>query len=260
MVATLKFDEILRTIQSSNLNFRLEMSPFSAIIHMKKSLVTNKSGISLLPPPAYSVLLDQEKSQNKILSQRIDYLEMEISALKCDYKKALLGQKVASENAVKLENELKTVQSEATLSVKMETSEEDLIIQLKEEKKDLERCLSENVEQISELDANNKKLEAVNITLNRELVVARTKSILTKCDQIKALKVEIKQWRKELGEERKQKIKLENAFSAPEVRIRESKELDTADVVEEKPVPAVLDPSLSTNLLMRILSVQFVLK
>jgi hypothetical protein len=111
---------------------------------------------------------------------------MEISALKCDYEKALLGQKVASENALKLENEL--VQSEATLSVKMETSEEDLIIQLKKEKKDFECCLSENVEQI-DLDANNKSLEAVNITLNRELVVARTKSISTKSDQIKALKV-----------------------------------------------------------------------
>ena len=117
-----------------------------------------------------------------------------------------------------LENELKTVQSEATVSVKMETSEEDLVIQLKEEKKDLERCLSENVEQIRDLDANNKSLEAVNITLNRKLVVARTKSISAKSDQIKALKVEIKQWRKELGEERKQKIKLENALSVLEVR------------------------------------------
>ena len=35
IAATLKFDEILRTVQSSNLNFRVEMSPFSAIIHMK---------------------------------------------------------------------------------------------------------------------------------------------------------------------------------------------------------------------------------
>ena len=118
------------------------------------------------------------------------------------------------------------------------------IIQLKEEKKDLERCLSENVGQISDLDTNNKSLEAVNITLNKELADARTKSISTKSDQIKALKVEIKQWRKELGEERKQKIKLENALSALEVRIRESKELDNLVVVEDKSVPAEIEPSL----------------
>ena len=49
MAAIMKFDEILRTIQSSNLNFHLEISPFSAIIHMKKTLITNKFEISLLP-------------------------------------------------------------------------------------------------------------------------------------------------------------------------------------------------------------------
>ena len=92
MAATLKFEEILRTIQSSNLNFHLEISPFSAIIHMKKSLITNKFGISLFPPPASSVLLAQKKSQNLVLSQRMDFLENEISALKCDYEKALTGQ------------------------------------------------------------------------------------------------------------------------------------------------------------------------
>ena len=82
MAATLKFEEILRTIQSSNLNFHLNISPFSAIIHIKKSVITNKLGISLFPPPAYSVLIEQEKSLNIVLSQKIELLEHEIGALR----------------------------------------------------------------------------------------------------------------------------------------------------------------------------------
>ena len=79
MDATLKFDDILKTIQSSNLNFHLEISPFSAIIHIKKSLITNKFGVSLFPPPPDSILLEQEKSQNLVLTKKIDFLETVIS-------------------------------------------------------------------------------------------------------------------------------------------------------------------------------------
>ena len=224
---------------------------------MKKSLITNKFGISLFPPPANSVLLDQEKSQNKVIFQRIDFFENKISDLKVDYEKALVDQKVALENAVILEKELKTVKSKTTVSVKMEpTDDEDMILktgmkeeifQLKEEKENLECCLSENVEQMSDLDSSNKRLEAANITLNRELVDARTKSSSTKSDHIKALKIEIKQWRKELGDERKQKIKLETALSGLEAKINESKELKNAAVVEENPVSAVTETSLSNE-------------
>ena len=95
MAATLKFDDILRTVQSSNLNFHLEISPFSAIIHKKKSLIMNKFGISLFPPPAHSVLLEQDKSQNLVLSQKLVFLETEISDIKRDYEEALLGQNEA---------------------------------------------------------------------------------------------------------------------------------------------------------------------
>ena len=133
MAAKLKFEEILGTIQSSNLNFRLEISPFSAIIHMKKSLVTNKFGISLFPPPAYSILLEQEKSHNMVLSQRIVVLENQLKTLKDGYEEALLVRDEALESVVKLENELKTAQSETSVkkenilaNVKNETAEEDL--------------------------------------------------------------------------------------------------------------------------------------
>ena len=97
-------------------------------------------------------------------------------------------------------------QTEQDSITKAEMSKE--INELEEEKKSLECILSKNIDHISDLNAEIKRLEAVYNTLNQGLVKARTKSP-SKSDEVKALKVEIKQWRKELGEERKQKIKLE---------------------------------------------------
>ena len=228
MAATLKFDDILRTIQSSNLNFHLEISPFSAIIHMKKTLITNKFGISLFPPPADSALLDQEKSQNSVLSQKIVFLETEISDIKRDYEEALLGQNEALGIVAELEKELKasiadtTVQKEEILAnVKTEAGVNEEIIKLKQEKKSLESLLNENVYQISDLNSEIRRIEAVSNTLNQELVKTRTKSPSIKSDNVKALKVEIKLWRKELGEERRQKINLEKALSELEAKVTE---------------------------------------
>ena len=51
MLASQAFYNILDQIQSSNLNFMLQVSPFSAQISLRKSLVKDKEGIPLLPQP-----------------------------------------------------------------------------------------------------------------------------------------------------------------------------------------------------------------
>ena len=71
-------------------------------------------------------------------------------------------------------------------------------MKLKQEKKSLESLLNENVYQISDLNSEIRRIEAVSNTLNQELVKTRTKSPSIKSDNVKALKVEIKQWRKEI--------------------------------------------------------------
>ena len=50
MLASITFDKILKEIQSSNLNFRCQVSPFSAVISLKKSLVKERNGFVRLPP------------------------------------------------------------------------------------------------------------------------------------------------------------------------------------------------------------------
>ena len=49
MLASNVFEAIIDKIRYSNLNFQIQMSPFSAIVSLKKSFITNKSGIPLLP-------------------------------------------------------------------------------------------------------------------------------------------------------------------------------------------------------------------
>ena len=50
MVGKTAFNNIIEQIQSSNLNFQLQMSPFSASISLKKSLIKDKFGNILFPP------------------------------------------------------------------------------------------------------------------------------------------------------------------------------------------------------------------
>ena len=63
--------------------------------------------------------------------------------------------------------------------------------------------------EIEYLAVNNRRLKQVTKRLNKELARVRTESKKNKSDAVKDLKVEIKQWRKSLGQERSEKIKLE---------------------------------------------------
>ena len=76
------FENILQTVQSSNLNFRLERAPFAANISLKKTPVKTKSGIPLLPcvPNHSHSSVDVEALVKKNLE-----LENELLRMKNDY-------------------------------------------------------------------------------------------------------------------------------------------------------------------------------
>ena len=83
VIAAEMFENILLQIQNSNLNFKLELSPFAATISLKKSLARDKSGIPLSP--------------------RANAIHREIAAL--------------AERNRELENELLNVKKESTSTV-----------------------------------------------------------------------------------------------------------------------------------------------
>ena len=53
----LSFEANLKEVQTSNLKFRIEMSPFSAVIYLKKTFITNKLGNPVNPPPPNSLFI-----------------------------------------------------------------------------------------------------------------------------------------------------------------------------------------------------------
>ena len=74
MAASLTFQHILTQIQDSNLNFQLQVSPFAAVISLKKSFVKDKSGV---PLPRMRHLSDT--------SSKIEALEVELSSMHNEY-------------------------------------------------------------------------------------------------------------------------------------------------------------------------------
>ena len=103
MAATITFETILNHVKSSNLNFQLQLSPFSALISLKKTLVKDQSGCSLLPPPSDSELLLKVELENQELVKQKHKLESFIESLTNSYDNSVSE----CENAFKTIHNLK---------------------------------------------------------------------------------------------------------------------------------------------------------
>ena len=61
MAVSAAFSSILNEIQLSNLNFKIEMTPFAAIVILKKSVLRDKNGYPAIPSPPILSLLQQSQ-------------------------------------------------------------------------------------------------------------------------------------------------------------------------------------------------------
>ena len=77
MVANKTYDSILVQVRASNLNFHLHISPFSAIISIKKSLIKDQFGSLLLPPTSSPLSIHQNALNADIAALKIKTLELE---------------------------------------------------------------------------------------------------------------------------------------------------------------------------------------
>ena len=78
MDATIVFENIIQEIQNSCLNFKLEMSPFSASISLKKTFIRNKTGTLIRP----STLGSCPKNEINLTNAEMKELEAELHLLK----------------------------------------------------------------------------------------------------------------------------------------------------------------------------------
>ena len=88
------FKNVWNKIQNSGLNFKIEVSPFSANISIKKSFIRDKSGNIIIPG---DILFVELKQENDFLAQQLNYQESTFNSLKSKYKNSLLGSEKSFE-------------------------------------------------------------------------------------------------------------------------------------------------------------------
>ena len=120
MSASQAFDKIIEHVKLSNLNFCLQLSPFSANICLKKTLIKDKGGNYLnpgnIPNPVVSdsSILEKHIIKNSELCKKVAGLEHTIADLKVSLEESKKECETVQDMIKKLEN---------TLSIKQEKIE-----------------------------------------------------------------------------------------------------------------------------------------
>ena len=116
MLAAEAFDQILDVVKRSNLNFQLQVTPFSAYISLRKSLVTDKSGNILLPPAQTTVQSSLPSStsrtvhelENDLIVQK-NKLDVAVNDCKDAHKELKICQERTIDTFTQLEKENKAL-------------------------------------------------------------------------------------------------------------------------------------------------------
>ena len=151
----MQFNEILNQIQHSGLNFQLQLSPFGAVISLKKSLVKDKKGDFIIPS---SYIISGNPNNIKDLSAleyKILMLESKLQKLQNDYAYACVHDDTATAAANKV--------VEAFAEKKEDTVDRERERKVPDRKKEkLEMCAEtekqKNCEYESKEDNNDKHI------------------------------------------------------------------------------------------------------
>ena len=210
-------DTVMKEIHASNLDFLVQESPYSLYVTIRKKFAKNlpsrltKHGnqtVEIFKPE-----LESSKEAFKLHKNKLDESDalLLLESAKCKTLKEELKQLKAS-----LEDKIDT------LVVKLEAAEEEIDdlrsihadannnAEVKNENTKLKAQLTEQVQELSDLKSINMNYKKSARVLDNDLAKTREKARLELTESKKILKKEIKYWRKELGEERKFKIQLEN--------------------------------------------------
>ena len=89
MAASITCSSILNEVQLSNLNLKIGLSTFSAVIILKKTVLKHSNGISAISSLPSSILLQNVQQDDFKLSQKICNLNLEFDNLKGEKETAL---------------------------------------------------------------------------------------------------------------------------------------------------------------------------
>ena len=109
------FEMILCQIQHSNLNYQIQISPFSAMISLKKSFAKHKKGTSVNKASSFDVYLGSERHEklmnNNVLECELNNTQIKNESLPSKYKAANPIIKDLENKLESSENDLKSLMS-----------------------------------------------------------------------------------------------------------------------------------------------------
>ena len=246
MVASRTFDNILYQIQSSNLNFQLQISPFSANISLKRSPVKDRSGYPICPPVTSTSSLSNTSADAviKFLESKILELESSLESLSCAHKLAVRDSEAANQK-VKLLAANHSVKLECNEIVLKDLENQNFLVESlwvnSEENKAVLNITKNQSEEIQDSVRSIKHAKEAADRLNKKLCNTKKRFEKEKVDIIKWYKAEIKGWKKDLGEERRQKVKLEEKLNDTHTLV------EKRSVVEKNPEEVDHYPSSKTD-------------
>ena len=145
MATKATFSSILSEIQFSNLNFKIEMTPFAANIILKKTSLKDKNGVPAIPSPPILHLLQQAQQEIFILREENRHLQVNVKYCEAAIEES---SKTINEMSIKLEEALEDVSEsvkrndekviEAEVLKKKLAVQDHSIVSLKKASKDLQ--------------------------------------------------------------------------------------------------------------------------
>ena len=193
MLATKSFDHIIEEIQRSCLNFQLQISPFSAVISLKKSLIRDVTGKPLLPSKIKPEKYDPDSKDLDALVVKNLELEEELRCLSIKHEKTI-------QNLQKFHQEAE---------IKFESDSRSLYKELEKEIDKLKELLKNRDNEIISLQNGKKAAAEATGKLRKALGDIRVKFEKEKTSIKKEHRAEVKSWRQDLGNANSKIIKLE---------------------------------------------------
>ena len=174
MLASNAFENIIDKIRYSNLNFQIQMSPFSAYISLKRSLIKEKSGALRLPPTPESPTPNSEsvvaalvnknlQLESKLVEVHADYDRAVDDCLKVtvkleEYQKTNIKKEPDDVNQIaNLENDLKSVIADKNKYIEVVREQEEEIKHLRNAVKIKEEIANNLNKQMGELKLKTEK-------------------------------------------------------------------------------------------------------
>ena len=166
MEAEEAFTGILEQIQFSNLNFKMNLTPFSAITHLKRTVIKNQSGI---PLTARSLSKLEEDNilefENTSLTLKLQEVQFELENKNTDFTQMQIEREISENLKVqlktKLEHTSKMVEeknSEITLLKKSLKTQNYEVLKSKEDLRRSNKMLKEKDKSIYQLETKVENL------------------------------------------------------------------------------------------------------